>query len=92
MIAYCFASGEIEFVPSPGPVPAGAIAFADNDILLPELSDEEFVQKVKVRARLAFDGETILVPGIPEAANQVEAGRALQTWVEWAFKRKKVEA
>lgn len=92
MIAYCFASGEIEFVPSPGPVPPGAIAFADNDILLPDLSDEEFVRKVTIRARLAFDGKTILVPGIPEAESQVEAGRALQAWVEWAFKRKHEEA
>ncbi|MCV0428862.1 MAG: hypothetical protein K5905_25690 [Roseibium sp.] len=87
MIAYCWASGEIEFVQSPGPVPFGALAFADNIILRPDLSSEDFVALVTARARTAHDNETLLVPGIPEAEDQVQAREALQEWVEQALKK-----
>jgi hypothetical protein len=86
-IAYCFASGEIEFAPSHADVPSGAIEFADNETTLPGLNDEVFEQTVQIRARRAHSLEEIyLVPGVPEAEDQIAAGRALRKWVDWAFK------
>lgn len=60
MKAYCYASGEIEFGRN---VPEGAllIAKAPVKILRPI---------IEVVARHAYDGTTLLVPGIPEAPDQ----------------------
>lgn len=87
MIAYCWASGEIEFAPDEESVPTGAIAFADSSSL--GLSDGRFKQKVKIRSRQSYDGSTYLVPGIPEANDQVEAMEALSRWSVWAFSGQK---
>ena len=87
MIGYCYASGEIEFCGSHKDVPAGAIAFADNVTTRPDLADAAFAALVKTRARRSKDGRSFLVPGIPEAGDQVEAGAALKRWVDWTFKK-----
>lgn len=85
-IAYCWASGEIEFAASRCEVPQGAIAFVDNETGLPGLDDTVFEQTVQIRARRAHcKDEVYLVPGVPEAEDQVMAGQALRAWVEWAF-------
>lgn len=54
--AYCFASGEIDFGPS---IPAGALPIVDG-------ADADVHRVIAGNARLAYDGETWLVPGIPE--------------------------
>lgn len=67
MKAYAFATGEIEFGQR---VPYGALAFSEGPAkLLREI--------VSAQARHAHDGETLLVPGIPEADNQDDALDAL---------------
>jgi hypothetical protein len=72
---YCFAwaKGLIEFgteVPE-GALPIYAVVGADEQkvALLRE--------NVEVLSRLAYDGETLLVPGIPEAADEHAAYDAL---------------
>lgn len=42
--------------------------------------------RMKARLRLGYDGKTLLVPGIPEAADQVEAYEALAKFKQWAVK------
>lgn len=49
-------------------LPAGIAADADA---------ERFKEKVSALARHSRDGHTLLVPGIPEASNQLEAVDAL---------------
>jgi hypothetical protein len=73
--AYCYASGQIDFV-SRGEVPAGAIHFASG----PKV---KLVPFVEVMARHAYDGETLLVPGVPEAPSQAAALLALRKWCNW---------
>lgn len=72
-VAYCFASGDIEIGPDvvPGSLPLIA-------------GEEEAVRDlVSVRARHAYDGKTLLVPGIPEAQDQSEAFDAMCVFQEW---------
>ena len=54
--AYCFQSGEIGFGPR---VPAGALPIVDGP-------DADVHRVIHGSARLAYDNETWLVPGIPE--------------------------
>lgn len=67
--AYCWASGVIEFGLS---VPAGAIVFAQGH------DERKLRNLVCARARHAYDGVTLLVPGIPEAENDDAALAALR--------------
>mgnify|MGYP000849573698 FL=1 len=58
--AYCFQSGEIEFGPR---VPNGALPIVDGP-------DADVHRVVTANARLAYDNETWLVPGIPEGEGE----------------------
>ncbi|MBB2170334.1 host nuclease inhibitor protein [Gluconacetobacter aggeris] len=64
--AYCFRSGEIDFGPTfpDGPLP-----------LVNARSTKKIREIVEVNTRRAYDGETLLVPGIPEADRE-DAARA----------------
>lgn len=73
MRAYCYASGQIEFGRR---VPDGALPIARG----PSKKLRAFVE---VRARHAYDGVTLLVPGVPEARNEWVALKALQRWLKW---------
>lgn len=73
--AYAYRSGEIGFGRS---VPKNAIPIGKGG--------REFTAKVRVRARLAYDNKTWLVPGIPEAANDTEAFAALKKFKEFVRK------
>lgn len=42
--------------------------------------------RMTAKLRLAYDGKTMLVPGIPEAADQNEAYEALEKFKAWAVK------
>jgi len=42
------------------------------------------LEAILPRARLSYDGETYLVPGVPEAPNQTAAYEALRDWGRWA--------
>ncbi len=84
-VAFCWRSGEIEFAKDWGEVPEGAIDFLENVTMRPDLSDDQLVDLVKVKARLAYDNETFLVPGVPEAECDVSAADALRLWVATSF-------
>lgn len=74
MKAYCYASGQIEF--TNGEVPSGGIMFATGP-------KKKLVPFVEVKARHAYDGETLLVPGVPEAPDQTAGCDALRRWCNW---------
>lgn len=71
--AYCWASGLIQFGTK---VPEGAIAIASGE-------RQKLVDLIEVTARHAYDGKSLLVPGVPEASDQAAAGDALDTWLRW---------
>lgn len=90
MRAYCWASGLIEFGRK---LPDGALPIASG----PAKPLRDFIE---VRARHGYrtklvDGrptkipgtETLLVPGIPEAADQSAAGDALFAFRQWLSKK-----
>lgn len=73
MHAYCFASGEIQF----------GRKVAEGAILIASGPAATLRSAIAPAARLAYDNETLLVPGVPEAADQKAAGVALDRWVDW---------
>lgn len=84
--AYCYASGLIEFGRA---IPKGALVIARG----PEKELRDFIDararhgyRTKViggRRQKVPGTEHLLVPGIPEADNQWDAGTALQNWLRW---------
>ena len=71
--AYCWRSGRIEFGQD---VPEGALPLITGE--------ENHIRKlVDVRARHAYEQGVLLVPGIPEAANDEEAYKALSRFKAW---------
>lgn len=73
MIAYCYRSGRIEFGRS---IPDGAIKVAQGPA-------RSLRALMSVLARHAYDGKTLLVPGIPEAKTDKQAADALQSFLDW---------
>lgn len=73
MIAYCWRSGEIEFGQR---CPRGAITILQGKADLVRGT-------VEPAARRAYDGKTLLVPGIPEADDDAAAEQALTRFNEW---------
>lgn len=72
MFAHCYRSGEIELSRKallPGCICIGRGPKADLEA------------KLAGRARLAYDGKTWLVPGIPEADTDHQAEAALDTFI-----------
>lgn len=78
VFAYCWRSGQIGF----GPVaPEGSISFAHHT------DGTRLRETVTTIARHAYDGETLLVPGIPEAETGDAALDALRAFQHEAMKR-----
>lgn len=78
IIAYCFASGQIQFGSY---VPEGAIAIAQG-------KEETVREVIEVTARLSrHDNETLFVPGVPEAFNQREGLTALARYIQYLGQR-----
>lgn len=76
--AYADARGVIGFCED-GKVPRGVLVFARHR------SVDELQLLVAPKARLAHDGRTLLVPGVPEAANRRDGREALELWRDWSF-------
>lgn len=79
-LAYCYGSGQIGFGEK---CPGGALPLVRG-------GDQEVRDFMSGVARHAYDGETLLVPGIPEAENQTIAFQKLivfLNWIEPAAKR-----
>lgn len=72
---YAYQSGQIGFAPASERVPDGALvlAYGYETIVAPT---------VRGLARLAYDNETYLVPGCPEAQSDDEAFRAFMIFQE----------
>lgn len=73
MIAYCYATGRIEFGRT---CPDGAIEMARGPA-------EALRKLISATARLAYDNVTLLVPGVPEAPNETAAYDALVLHLRW---------
>lgn len=73
-IAFCYRSGQIGTVEY-GPIPDGALMLARGE-------REQIESTIHGIARLAYDNETWLVPGIPEAANEDQAFKAMMTFID----------
>lgn len=84
--AYCFASGLIEFGRR---IPAGAMVIARGpDKELRDFIDGKARHGYRTRViggrRAKVPGtEHLLVPGIPEAPNQLVAEKKLREWIGW---------
>lgn len=84
--AFCFASGHIEFGVT---VPAGAVVIARG----PATELRKFIEtkarhgyrtrRVRGRPTKIPGTECLLVPGVPEAENQIVGRNALVRWSEW---------
>ncbi len=74
--AFCYRSGQLKFAKK---VPEGVIIIAENITRTQR-------DKLAIRARMAYDNKTLLVPGIPEADSDDEALDALHRWKNWATK------
>ncbi len=68
MYLHCYRSGEI--ILSRAPDMEGTIQLCAGP-------KEDLMQQLNAKARLAYDGETWLVPGLPEAQSETEASAAL---------------
>jgi len=73
MYMHCYRSGEI--VLSRAPDMEGAISLCES-------SKDDLLQRLSAKARLAYDGETWLVPGLPEAQTENAAMDALNVFYE----------
>lgn len=73
MKAYAWRTGRIDFGRK---VPDGAIQIAE--------APAKFLrQEISAVARHAYDGKTLLVPGVPEAKNGNSAVDALIAFADW---------
>lgn len=75
--AYCFASGEIQLGKR---VPGGAVVLVTGP-------RSELKREIDVVARLAYDNQTQLVPGLPESRSVESAIKAVVAFVKWAKSR-----
>ena len=78
MIAFAWRAGLIEFGTE---CPDGAVPFCEID----EITEAEMREIVECKARHAYNGKDLLVPGVPEATSDEAAAEALWVWAEWAF-------
>lgn len=76
MRAYCWASGLIGFSRY---LPKGALPIAHSR------SSKTLQHLIEANARHGWSGQ-LLVPGVPEAPNQVEALEALERFITWLAK------
>jgi hypothetical protein len=78
MIAYCYATGRIRFGTK---VPHGAIEIARGPSKL-------LKNLIGAVARHGYKRGVLLVPGVPEAADQKQGGDALAQFCDWIAKSK----
>lgn len=72
-LAYCYASGQIEFGAR---CPGGGLPIVRG----PDKAVRDFICGV---SRHAYDGETLLVPGVPEAPDQDAGLTAFCKFLDW---------
>lgn len=72
-IAFCWASGRIEFGTS---IPEGALEIARG-------ASKRLAEAISVVARHGYEEGVLLVPGVPEAEGEPAKLAALQAWLLW---------
>src|SRR5258708_39054448 len=77
MIAFCYASGQICFGTQ---CPGGALPIAKGE-------HKTLMDFIGAVSRHAYDGETLLVPGVPEAEDQRAGLDALVKFTAWISTR-----
>jgi hypothetical protein len=77
-VGFCYRSGEIDTCT--GAPPDGTIPFVRS-----RKGPARLKEVISVKARRAYDGVNLLVPGIPEAVDDAAALDALEKWKAWAF-------
>lgn len=70
-VAYCWRTGEVYFAPV---LPEGALMIASCKEGLEAPDDFEY--RVRGACRRAYDGRTLLVPGVPEAGDDDQVALA----------------
>jgi hypothetical protein len=75
--AYCWSTGLIEFGDER---PKGALPIAKG-------REEALRNLICATSRHAYDGESLLVPGVPEAKDGFAAVDALMKWCDWLAQR-----
>lgn len=75
--AFCYRNGDIHFGKRAG---NGALRIARGP-------EDDVRRVITGTARMAYDGETLLVPGIPEADTEAEALIALARYIKWITPR-----
>lgn len=71
-LAYADRAGVIRF--TEGRCPDGALPIVRGD--------EHMMARVRAHARHAYDNKTLLVPGVPEADDDIEAVKALSDFCQ----------
>lgn len=82
-VAFCDASGVIGFAQARGVrprIPKGMLAIG--------YGNKSAMSALRACSRLAYDGKTYLVPGVPEAPDQLSGVDALMKFQEWLVSRK----
>ena len=72
MLAYCYASGQIGFGEA---IPSGALPIARGEAAT-------LVDFIKGVSRRGHNGQTLLVPGVPEASNEAQALERMEEFVK----------
>jgi hypothetical protein len=83
MYALCYPSGEIVFASTYNAARDPCLPVAHGD-------ERKLKRRIDAVARHAYDGVTLLVPGIPEAENQSDGVDALlrfQAWIKPFFEK-----
>jgi hypothetical protein len=75
ILCYCYRSGHVHFGHK---LPSGALPIHRF-----QESDKKTRDQIEVLCRLSYDGKTLLVPGIPEAASDEDAEKAFEFFCEW---------
>ena len=77
IFAYCYPNGVIKFRSAKLGLPKGALPIVrgPGKIVREEISS---------KARHGYDGKTLLVPGVPEAPDQLAGVEALKRFNDWA--------
>jgi hypothetical protein len=84
--AYCFPSGLIEFGNT---IPRGAIIIARGqaetlrDFIEVKARHGYRTREIRGRPTKIRGSHMLLVPGVPEADNQIAAADALERWLKW---------
>ncbi len=73
---YCYANGAIKFRSVRLGLPDGALPIVTGP-------GKIIRERISGVARHGYDGKTLLVPGVPEAVNQMDAVDALLKWKAW---------